>query len=107
MNFKVNGDGRRATGDGRQATGDSKERVAGKKISINSGTRRITRKAHRIAFLRIYVFGDFMRRSTSLAKSRAISGEAMAPNVHKAKPTTNCVELFKSLQVQQSSHSRN
>lgn len=76
----------------------SRDRVAGRKISISSGTRRMTRKAHSVAFLRIYVFGDFIRRSTSLAKSRAISGEAIAPKVHSARPTTNCVELFKSLQ---------
>lgn len=56
-------------------------------------------KAHRAAFLRIYAFGDFISRSTSPAKSRAISGDAIAPKVHNAKPTTNCVVEFKSLKI--------
>lgn len=77
------------------------DRVAGKNISIKSGTRRMTRNAHSVAFFRMYAFGDFIRRSTSLAKSRAISGEAIAPNVHNAKPTTNWVVLFKSLHRRQ------
>lgn len=61
----------------------------------------MTRNAHNVAFFRMYAFGDFIKRSTSLAKSRAISGEAIAPSVHNAKPTTNCVGLFKSLQIEQ------
>jgi hypothetical protein len=56
------------------------------------------RNAHNAAFLRMYAFGDFISRSTSEARSRDISGDAMAPKVHSARPTTNCVELFKSLQ---------
>lgn len=38
-----------------------------------------------------------MSLSTSEARSRAISGEAMAPRVHRARPTTNWVLLFRSL----------
>jgi len=76
---------------------DSNDRVAGRKISINSGTLRIMRNAHSAAFLRIYAFGDFISRSTSEARSRDISGDAIAPKVHRARPTTNCVELFRSL----------
>ena len=45
----------------------------------------------------MYAFGDFISLSTSTAKSRAISGDAMAPRVHSANPTTNCVVEFKSL----------
>jgi len=55
------------------------------------------RNAHSAAFLRMYAFGDFISRSTSEARSRDISGDAMAPNVQSARPTTNCVELFRSL----------
>lgn len=76
---------------------DNKDLVAGKNISINSGTFRIIRNAHRAAFLRIYAFCDFSSRSTSDARSRDISGEAIAPKVHNAKPTINWVGLFKSL----------
>ena len=72
-------------------------RVAGKNISINSGTRLMIRKAQSAAFFRIYAFGDFINLSTSDARSLAISGDAIAPRVHNAKPMTNCVELFKSL----------
>jgi len=57
------------------------------------------RNAHNAAFFLIYAFGDFIKRSTSLAKSLAIPGDAIAPNVHNANPTTNCVGLFKSLKI--------
>lgn len=77
---------------------ESRDLVAGRNISISSGTLRMIRYAQRAAFLRTYALGDFMSRSTSEAKSRDISGDAMAPRVHKARPTTNCTELFRSLQ---------
>ena len=73
-------------------------RVAGRNISISSGTRLMIRNAQRAAFFLMYAFGDFISLSTSEARSLAISGEAIAPSVHKAKPITNCVRLFKSLQ---------
>lgn len=78
---------------------DNRDLVAGKNISINSGTFKMIRKAHKAAFLRIYAFGDFNNLSTSDAKSLDISGDAIAPNVHNANPTMNCVGLFKSLQA--------
>lgn len=59
----------------------------------------MTLNAHSVAFFRIYAFGLFISRSTSLARSRAISGDAIAPSVHSASPTTNCVGLFKSLEM--------
>ena len=71
--------------------------VAGKKISMISGTLRTTRKAHNAAFFLMYALGLRVRRSISAAKSRAISGEAMAPNVHNASPTTNWVLELRSL----------
>lgn len=75
-------------------------RVAGRNISISSGTRLMIRKAQSAAFFRMYAFGDFINLSTSDAKSLAISGDAIAPRVHNARPMTNCVELFKSLREQ-------
>merc|ERR1719219_1263557 len=72
-------------------------RVTGKNISINSGTFLMILKAHNAAFLRIYAFDDLTSFSTSGAKSRAISVDAMDPKVHRANPTTNWVELFKSV----------
>lgn len=48
----------------------------------------------------MYALGDFINFSISPAKSRAISGDAIAPRVQSARPTTNCVGLFKSLQNQ-------
>lgn len=77
----------------------SKLLVAGRNISIRSGTRRIILKAHNAAFFFMYAFGDFISLSTSDARSRAISGEAIAPNVQRARPTTNCVLLFRSLWI--------
>lgn len=76
-----------------------KLRVAGRNISISSGTRLMIRKAQSAAFFRMYAFGDFINLSTSAARSLAISGDAIAPRVHSARPMTNCVELFKSLQT--------
>lgn len=64
---------------------------------MSSGTRLMILKAHSAAFFLMYALGDFISRSTSLARSLAISGEAIAPSVHSASPTTNCVELFRSL----------
>lgn len=55
------------------------------------------RKAQSTAFFRIYAFGDFMSFSISPARSRAISGDAIAPSVQSARPTTNCVGLLRSL----------
>ena len=60
--------------------------VTGKNISINSGTLRMILKAHRAAFFRMYALEDLTNFSTSGAKSRAISTEAMEPSVHNAKP---------------------
>ena len=54
-------------------------------------------KAHNAAFFLMYALGDLIRRSTSEARSLAISGEAIAPRVHRARPTTNCVLLLRSL----------
>lgn len=76
---------------------DNKLLVAGKNISNSSGTRLIILYAHSAAFFLIYALGDFISRSTSEAKSLAISGEAMAPKVQSASPTANCVVEFKSL----------
>lgn len=66
---------------------------------MSSGTFRIIRNAHNAAFFRISALCDFSKRSTSEAKSRDISGDAIAPNVHRAKPTTYCVGPFKSLEI--------
>lgn len=71
--------------------------VAGRNISMRSGTLRMMRKAHSAAFFFMYAFGDLISLSTSDARSRAISGEAMAPSVHSARPTTNWVLLLRSL----------
>lgn len=68
---------------------DSIDLVAGKNISISSGTLRTILYAHNAAFFLIYVLGDFIKRSTSVARSLAISGDAIAPRVHNARPTTN------------------
>lgn len=54
-------------------------------------------KAHSAAFFLIYALGDLISRSTSDARSLAISGDAIAPSVQSARPTTNCVLLFRSL----------
>lgn len=54
-------------------------------------------KAHSAAFFLIYALGDLISRSTSDARSLAISGDAIAPSVQSASPTTNCVLLFRSL----------
>lgn len=84
-----------------------KLRVAGKNISINSGTRLMIRKAQSAAFFRMYAFGDFISLSTSDARSLAISGDAIAPRVHNARPMTNCVELFKSLLTEKENEDTN
>lgn len=55
-------------------------------------------KAHKAAFLRIYVLELPISFSTSEHKSRAISDEEMLPIVHRAKPTTNMLLWFKSLE---------
>lgn len=77
---------------------DRRERVAGRNISISSGTFRIILKAHTAAFFLMYALEDLRSLSTSPAKSRDISGEAIAPRVQSANPCTNCVEEFKSLE---------
>jgi hypothetical protein len=50
-------------------------------------------KAQRAAFFRMYAFEDLRSFSTSGARSRAISTDAMEPSVQRARPTTNWVEL--------------
>lgn len=65
------------------------------------------RYAHNVAFFLIYIFDDFISFSTSDAKSFAISGDAIAPNVHNARPTMNCILLFKSLEFQEPTNQNN
>lgn len=72
--------------------------MAGRYISISSGTLQIIRNAQTAAFFLIYALDDFKSLSTSPARSRDISGEAMAPRVQSARPWTNWVEEFKSLE---------
>ena len=74
----------------------------GKYISINSGAFLMILAAQRAAFFLMYVFDDFISRSISPAKSLLISGEQIEPKQQSAKPTTNCVWLFKSLQKKSS-----
>ena len=64
--------------------------VTGRNISMRSGTLRMILKAQRAAFFRMYALEDLSSFSTSGAKSRAISTDAIEPSVQSAKPTTNC-----------------
>ena len=70
--------------------------VTGRNISMRSGTLRMILKAQRAAFFRMYALEDLSSFSTSGAKSRAISTDAIEPSVQSAKPTTNWVVLFRS-----------
>mmetsp|Transcript_37925 Transcript_37925/g.92997 ORF Transcript_37925/g.92997 Transcript_37925/m.92997 type:complete len:216 (-) Transcript_37925:303-950(-) len=56
-------------------------------VSRSSGTLRTTRTAHSAAFLRMYGFDDCTSLDTSGAQSWHISGDAMLPSEHSARPT--------------------